>query len=209
MNIIWTDGSSGKSGKMGWAAIGQVNHLTKPVRIYGHGIGSNQKAELVAVIEAIRLMPDDEELLIITDSMYVIRSATEWRKTWESCNYVNWQGQPLSNKELIIELHRQTDRVCVTFQHVRGHTGEEGNELADAIAHLARKVAEGLVDKSHLLEYNMVKSYGYQEDDNQNQARGSSETTDTCASSGQRPRGQEEIQPQDGEGQAASKAQGE
>ena len=201
MNVLWTDGSSGKSGKMGWAVVGQLNHLSSPVRIYGHGNGSNQLAELTAAIEAIKLVPDYEELLLITDSMYVIRSATEWRKTWESCNYVNWQGNTLSHKPMLIELHRQVDRVCVTFQHVRGHTGEEGNELADAIAHLARKVAEGKVDKKHLLEYNMVKSYGHEEDRDKDQERGSSETSDTDTSPREEPRGQEEVRPEDGEGQ--------
>lgn len=205
MNVIWTDGSSGKSGKMGWAAVGQLKHLSDPVRIYGHGAGTNQMAELVAVIEAIRLTPDKEELLIITDSMYVIRSATEWRKTWESCNYVNWEGKPLSNKALIIELHRQVDRVSVTFQHVKGHTGVEGNELADALAHLARRVAEGRLNEGHLVGYNMVKSYGYQdkEDLNQDKERGSTETKDSCSPSWKEPRGQEEVRPEERERQVS------
>lgn len=200
MNVIWTDGSSGKSGKMGWAAVGQLKHLSDPVRIYGHGTGTNQMAELVAVIEAIRLTPDKEELLIITDSMYVINSATSWRRTWESCGYVNWEGKPLSNKVLIEELHKQTDRVSVRFQHVKGHTGVEGNELADALAHLARKLAEGALDKIHLLEYNMVKSYGHQEEDlDKDKERRLAETKAACTSSGEEPRGQEEVRPEERE----------
>lgn len=205
MNVIWTDGSSGKSGKMGWAAVGQLSHLSEPVRIYGNGSGTNQMAELVAVIEAIRITPDKEELLIITDSMYVIRSATDWRKSWENCNYVNWEGKPLSNKALIMELHRQVDRVSVTFRHVKGHTGVEGNELADALAHLARKVAEGRLDESHLVGYNMVKSYGHEDKENLNQdkERGSAEIANSHSSPRKEPWGQEEVRPEERERQGS------
>jgi ribonuclease HI len=148
---LWTDGSSGKSGKMGWAVVGELRG--QQVRLCGWGDGTNQVAELTAAISAMECLPDGEPAYILADSEYVIKSCTEWRSNWEENGFTNYSGATISNLGLIQRLHANYDRLRVTFLHVRGHTGEEGNELADALAHAARFVAEGKISKDELEAY--------------------------------------------------------
>ncbi len=148
---LWTDGSSGKSGKMGWSVVGDLGGI--PVRLCGWGEGTNQVAELTAAISALELKPEGEYIDVLTDSEYVIKSCTEWRDNWESNGYTNYSGETISNLDLILRLHRLYDSGGVRFTHVRGHTGVEGNELADALAHAARYVAEGKVPPEALQAY--------------------------------------------------------
>lgn len=92
------------------------------------GLGTNNHAELSAVLKALTLVPREARLIIRADSEYAIGCST---KPWN----------PKVNVELIgkikAELAQRGDRV--TFRHIRGHNGDPGNELADRLAGAARK----------------------------------------------------------------------
>lgn len=145
--ILYTDGSSStKTGKCGWACVGQLlspsGYLT--VQRCGFGDGSNQVAELYAFIYAMQIAPADQETLIVSDSRYSIDSITGWRQKWESSGYLNFNGDPIKHQDLIRFGHRIHDiKPLLRFMHVRGHTGVDGNEIADRLSVLARHVAEG------------------------------------------------------------------
>lgn len=98
---------------------------------------TNQRAELSAIRAAFSLIKDElpaQGLYVITDSMYSINSIEVWSAGWSE------KGWPstIRNLDLIRPLIRRTRRIRRTcpldFIHVRGHSGVEGNEIADKLA---------------------------------------------------------------------------
>jgi len=139
---VYTDGSSSlKTGWCGWAAIARYNGLE--TRVCGWARETNQFAELYAIVYVLRRLPKHEEAEIISDSQYAIRSLTDWRRRWERNGFRNAEGREVCHADLIKEGHRLIDGFdSLSFRHVRGHQGNEGNEAADCLAVGARKCGE-------------------------------------------------------------------
>ncbi|MGW4846695.1 ribonuclease H family protein [Nocardia brasiliensis] len=142
MIIVSTDGSCLRNpgGAIGWA---WVNHQGSSAS-GGGASGTNQVAELRAVLEAILAHPGSEPLLIESDSLYAIKCASEWISSWRLNGWRTSTGGAVKNVELI----RQIDKAIagrpgpVRFRWVRGHVGNYFNEQADALAgEAARKAA--------------------------------------------------------------------
>ncbi|MGV9663180.1 ribonuclease H family protein [Nocardia niigatensis] len=142
MIIVSTDGSCLRNpgGAIGWA---WVNHAGGSAS-GGAPSGTNQIAELRALLEAVRAHPDAEPLLIESDSLYAIKCASEWIHGWRNNGWKTSTGGAVKNLELI----QQIDRAIasrpgpVRFRWVRGHVGNYFNEQADGLAgQAARKVA--------------------------------------------------------------------
>lgn len=146
-----TDGSSLKSGPTGWAWYVDEDRWASG----GQNHGTNQSAELMGVIMLLRhsrrLMDD---LHIISDSEYVINSATLWIPGWKARGWITASKKPVANLALMQELdtllieRAATGRV-VTFEHVRGHRGHVLNEKADT---LATQASAAYKDGSYLWE---------------------------------------------------------
>ncbi|MCE5289192.1 MAG: ribonuclease HI [Nocardiaceae bacterium] len=134
MIIVSTDGSCLKNpgGAIGWA---WVNH-NGPSASGGAPVGTNQIAELRAVLEAIRAHGGDEPLLIESDSQYAIKCASEWIHGWKRKNWRTADGKPVKNLELIqgIDSAINSRKGPVRFRWVRGHVGNYYNEQADQLA---------------------------------------------------------------------------
>lgn len=98
--------------------------------------GTNQIGELCAVLEALRAHPGPEPLLIESDSQYAINCSTKWVKGWKKNGWRNSQKKPVKNKELIQAIDREISQRPgpVDFRWVKGHAGNEGNELVDELA---------------------------------------------------------------------------
>ena len=106
---------------------------------------TNQKAELHAVCEALKIIYREvsrgstSPYLILTDSQYTINCMGPWAVNWEKNGYKNANGQTIANKE-VIQKSRQLLRAIkkkggdVEFEHVRGHSGDYGNEMANKLA---------------------------------------------------------------------------
>lgn len=142
MIIVSTDGSCLRNpgGAIGWA---WVDH-TGPSNSGGEPSGTNQIAELRALLEAILAHPGDEPLSIESDSQYAIKCASEWLPGWKRKGWITSSGSPVSNIELIKSIDSAiTERTGpVRFRWVRGHVGNHFNEAADALAgEAARAVA--------------------------------------------------------------------
>ena len=130
---------------MGWAwADHEQNAGGKPGHKHDdHGYdaggatnGTNQIGELCAVLEALRAHPGPEPLLIESDSQYAINCSTKWVKGWKKNGWKNSQKKPVKNKELIQAIDREISQRPgpVDFRWVKGHAGNEGNELVDELA---------------------------------------------------------------------------
>ena len=130
---IATDGACrGNPGPGGWAWAVDAEHYASGAA----GDTTNQRMELVAVIEALRANPDDD-VEIVSDSTYVVNCFRDrWHAGWLRRGWKNSQGQPVANRDLWEDLFGLTfdgDRV-VTFTWVKGHAGDPMNEFVDRLA---------------------------------------------------------------------------
>ncbi|KAJ2778301.1 hypothetical protein GGI15_004213 [Coemansia interrupta] len=140
---VYTDGASQNNGKPNARAgvgvyfgPGDSRNVSEPLCGPRQ---TNQRAELMAIIRAMEQAPcgpAGETLHILTDSQYSINCLTRWAGTWERNGWRTSQGADVENADLIKTARRMiSDRGgAVQFEHVRGHAGIEGNEMADRLA---------------------------------------------------------------------------
>lgn len=129
--IIYTDGSCIDNGLRGGysALIYYKNKLIK--KIYqGFKNTTNNRMELLAVIEALKLFKHSESILIISDSQYVVNSING-----KHCfKWIKNNDLSKKNLDLWFELVELLSFHKVTFQWVKGHSDNDKNELADLLA---------------------------------------------------------------------------
>ncbi len=134
MITVSTDGSclSNPGGAIGWAWINHDGSFDSG----GAASGTNQVAELTALLQAVRSHPGADPLLIESDSQYAIKCASEWVVAWKRKGWRTAGGQPVKNLELVQAIDRAiTERPGpVRFRWVRGHVGDPFNERADQLA---------------------------------------------------------------------------
>ncbi|MCA5891893.1 ribonuclease HI [Isoptericola sp. NEAU-Y5] len=138
MIIVSTDGSCLRNpgGAIGWAWIA---HDGGRFDSGGAVSGTNQIAELTALLRAIEAHPGDEPLLIESDSQYAIRCASEWLEGWKRKGWRTASGGAVKNLDLVQAIDRAIAHRGgpVRFRWVRGHVGNPFNERADQLAGLA------------------------------------------------------------------------
>jgi ribonuclease HI len=105
--------------------------------IGGEPLTTNNRMELTAIIEALQALPDGCEVTVISDSRYAVNGSTVWRAGWRRRGWMRKTG-PMPNRDLWFALEEQLNRLRVRFQWVRGHSGDKGNERADALANAGR-----------------------------------------------------------------------
>ncbi|MGA2123093.1 MAG: ribonuclease H [Acidimicrobiales bacterium] len=130
---VYTDGACrGNPGPGGWGwASGPSD--------YGSGADphtTNQRMEVMAVIEALRAHPSGP-IEIVSDSSYVVKCFQDrWYVGWQRRNWKNSAGKPVANRDLwetLIPLVLESGR-AVTFSWVKGHSGDTMNDFVDALA---------------------------------------------------------------------------
>lgn len=145
---VYTDGGViGNPGPGGYAvAWERANRRPKTITGYSAQT-SNNRMELKAVECALRKCPPNWNIIIHSDSQYVVKGMTQWRKGWETGGWVNRQGRPVLNIDLwqaIITLVNSR-KGRTQFVWVRGHNGDRMNELVDRLANARarRGVSDG------------------------------------------------------------------
>lgn len=135
--IIYTDGAcSGNPGPGGWASI--VLFPTTHVQELGGAEikTTNNRMELMAVLRALDLVIScTEDIHIYTDSVYVIRGATQWCYGWSRRGWKTSQGEDVLNQDLwqqMMALTRQKKNIH--WHYCRGHQGTPGNERCDELS---------------------------------------------------------------------------
>jgi ribonuclease HI len=93
--------------------------------------------ELLAAIRGLEAVEGHSQVVLYTDSQYVCKGITEWIANWKVKGWKTASGKPVKNSELWGELDAVCRRYTVEWRWVRGHTGNPGNERADALANLA------------------------------------------------------------------------
>jgi ribonuclease HI len=131
---IFTDGAcSGNPGPGGYAAILKYGEEIR--EISGYEVETtNNRMEMMAVIEALRQLKRPCEVRVITDSQYVVKGMTEWIQGWVKRNWLTSQKKPVLNKSLWKELLRLCKKHKIEWQWVKGHNGHPYNERCDQLA---------------------------------------------------------------------------
>ncbi|MBQ9454756.1 MAG: ribonuclease HI [Thermoguttaceae bacterium] len=133
---LFTDGAcSGNPGPGGWGCI--LRHLPtgKEKELSGsEPQTTNNRMELMAVIQGLRQLNRPCGVLVVSDSQYVLNGLEKWMKGWKSKGWRLSDGKPVKNQDLWMELDELKSRHSLTFQYVHGHAGHEENERCDQMA---------------------------------------------------------------------------
>lgn len=134
---IYTDGACrGNPGPGGWGAVLRYGQHEKTLK-GGEAVTTNNRMELMAAIQALRTLTRACDVALWTDSEYLRKGITEWIHGWVKRGWKTAAKQPVKNAELWRELLAETRRHRIEWHWVKGHSGHEGNELADALANAA------------------------------------------------------------------------
>jgi len=157
---IYTDGGcSGNPGPGGWAYV-MVQKTFQGYQVIAKNMGAekettNNRMELIAVIEALRAFktmsgasgaletPQKPQLTspleaprqaaLYTDSQYVQKGITEWIRNWKRNSWRTSDKKPVKNQDLWKELDSLAQELPIRWEWVKGHAGNEYNELCDAM----------------------------------------------------------------------------
>jgi ribonuclease HI len=140
---IHTDGACrGNPGPGGWAAI--LGTRDRERELYGFDPWTtNNRMELMAVIQALETLKRPCRVRVLTDSQYVRNGISQWLTNWKRKGWRTAAGKPVRNIELWQRLDAACQRHEIQWEWVRGHAGHPGNERADALANQAIDEARG------------------------------------------------------------------
>ncbi|WP_291323315.1 ribonuclease HI [Desulfonatronospira sp.] len=135
---IYTDGAClGNPGPGGYAAILKWGDLEKEIS-FGMDDTTNNRMELMAVLEGLKALKYPCRVRIHTDSQYIARAINEkWLEKWQKNGWKTTQKTDVKNRDLWEELARLLQAHQVEFNWVRGHSGHEYNERCDELARQA------------------------------------------------------------------------
>jgi ribonuclease HI len=142
---IYTDGAcKGNPGPGGWGVLLKAGGTEKEL-FGGEMATTNNRMELMAVIQALSALKRPCEVTLFLDSQYVLKGITEWLPGWKAKGWRTASKQPVKN----VELWQQLDALVqqgghrIDWRWVRGHNGDPGNERADALANRGVDLAQG------------------------------------------------------------------
>lgn len=131
---IYTDGAcKGNPGVGGWGAVLMCGPHTK--EIYGGEPNTtNNRMEVTAVIKALHALKKPCNVILHSDSKYVVDGASKWLSGWFENNWRTAKGSPIKNLDLWVELFEVSNKHSIEWAWVKGHSGNAGNDLADQLA---------------------------------------------------------------------------
>ncbi|MEY4652672.1 MAG: putative ribonuclease [Pseudomonadota bacterium] len=141
---IYTDGAcKGNPGPGGWGVLLKAGGTEKEL-FGGEPATTNNRMELMAVIQALTALKRPCDVTLFLDSQYVLKGITEWLPGWKAKGWRTAGKQPVKN----VELWQQLDALVqqgghrIDWRWVRGHNGDPGNERADALANRGVEMAQ-------------------------------------------------------------------
>lgn len=135
---IYTDGAcSGNPGAGGWGAVLFYGGHKKEIS-GGDKHTTNNRMELLAAIEALKMLKEPCVVKLYSDSAYLVNCFQQgWYKNWVKNGWKNSQKKPVENKELWMELLDLVNIHKVEFIKVKGHSDNEWNNRCDELARAA------------------------------------------------------------------------
>lgn len=129
-------GNGTKSAKGGWGYLAEFADGRRVEKFGGEAPTTNNRMELLAVIQALTDLPSKHTVTLFTDSQYVVKGMSEWLAGWKRRGWKSSTGEGVKNVELWQRLDQLSSQHVVTWRWVRGHNGHPGNERADELANL-------------------------------------------------------------------------
>ncbi len=134
--IIYTDGACrGNPGKGGWGAILRYKGTIKELH-GGERDTTNNRMELMAAISALEALKKPCVVQLHIDSKYVLDGITKWMPNWKKSGWKTASKSPVKNEDLWRRLDAAIKTHTIDWRWVKGHSGNQGNERADALANL-------------------------------------------------------------------------
>lgn len=131
---IYTDGAcKGNPGVGGWGAILRFGETEKEL-FGGVANTTNNRMEMTAVIEALRVLSRSCDAVVFTDSSYVQKGISEWIHGWKRNGWKTADKKPVKNADLWQTLDQLAAGHKIEWRWVRGHAGHPENERADMLA---------------------------------------------------------------------------
>ncbi|KZX71658.1 MULTISPECIES: ribonuclease HI [unclassified Alcanivorax] len=132
--MIFTDGACrGNPGPGGWGAVLRYGSTEKTLS-GGEPDTTNNRMELMAAIMALEALTQSCEVVLTTDSRYVMDGITQWMANWKKRGWKTASKQPVKNADLWRRLDAACSKHTIEWQWVKGHSGHPENEKADALA---------------------------------------------------------------------------
>ncbi|ARQ45669.1 Ribonuclease HI [Oxalobacter formigenes] len=131
---IYTDGACrGNPGPGGWGVWMIAGGHEKEL-FGGDADTTNNRMELMAVIEALRALKRPCKVVLHTDSQYVQKGISEWIHKWKARGWRTADKKLVKNVDLWMELDQARAQHDIDWRWIKGHAGHEGNEKADQLA---------------------------------------------------------------------------
>lgn len=136
---IYTDGGCYPNpGPGGWGVV--LIHGSRIKTLAGNcSETTNNRMELTAAIEALRALKTSCRITLISDSEYLVKGITLWLPGWIKRGWRTAAKKPVENQDLWLALRDETQRHDIEWKHIRGHSGDTYNEMADQLATEARE----------------------------------------------------------------------
>ncbi|BBB22456.1 ribonuclease HI [Abyssogena phaseoliformis symbiont OG214] len=136
--IIYTDGGCrGNPGIGGWGVWLRYDGHDKKLQGAQQNT-TNNRMELTAAIKALEaIKSSDITIDLFTDSKYVMTGIGEWIKNWKAKGWKTVNKKPVKNIDLWQRLDALNNQYNIAWHWVKGHSGDKGNDMADALANLA------------------------------------------------------------------------
>lgn len=146
--VIYGDGAcSGNPGPGGYGTIILFPDNTVQELAEGSPKTTNNRMEISAVLEAFKLILQSNHLTaahsiqIFTDSVYLIRGATQWLFGWKKKGWKSATNEPIANPDLwqqmdqvLFQFKTKAPQLKLEWNFVKGHAGIPGNERCDEMA---------------------------------------------------------------------------
>lgn len=126
----------GNPGPGGWGAL--LRYGTNEKELSGNETETtNNRMEMMAIIQALEALKSKCEVQLYTDSKYVLQGMTEWLPGWKARGWKTADKKPVKNVDLWQRLEEAATRHKVHWHWVKGHNGHPENERVDELARIA------------------------------------------------------------------------
>lgn len=131
---MYSDGAcKGNPGVGGWGVLLRFGEREKQL-CGGEADTTNNRMELMAVIEGLKSLKRTCRVRVHTDSQYVQKGISEWLANWKRRGWKTSAGQAVKNRDLWEQLDQIAAQHTVEWHWVKGHAGHPENEQADRLA---------------------------------------------------------------------------
>ena len=131
---VFTDGACrGNPGPGGWGVL--MRYGTEERSLFGgEKDTTNNRMELTAVIEGLAALTQPCQVMLTSDSTYVLKGIQEWMPNWKKRGWKTASKKPVKNVDLWQKLDRVIGEHKIDWRWVKGHSGHRENEIADQLA---------------------------------------------------------------------------